>query len=69
MPRDELGKFLTVAQLATVLRDLKPADRLIPNAVGNLLIVRDGQAVGFVDFIYEGGIEWFDASHASSPRG
>jgi hypothetical protein len=57
-------KYLTVADLRTLLDELHPTDRLSPNLVRNLRIVRNGESVGFVDFAAEtGAVElWEEAS-------
>lgn len=59
---DELAivHSITVAELRGLLSRLKDDDVLYPNRVRNLLIVRDGASIGFLDLL-EGhpGVEFW----------
>ena len=43
-------RWMTVAQLRSILDDLQNDDLLYPNRVGNLSVVRNAEQVGFIDF-------------------
>lgn len=44
-------RWLTVSQLKEILDGLKDDDKLLPNRVGNLSVVREsGEQVGYIDF-------------------
>jgi hypothetical protein len=58
--RDEDGtKWLTAARLIELLATLPPDSRVMPNTVGNLLVlVADGaSSLAFVDFVGNGEVE------------
>jgi hypothetical protein len=40
---------ITVADLKSILEQLESNDVLIPNAVGNLAIIRNEEIIGYVD--------------------
>lgn len=48
-----LDKYISVGQLRECLSTLEEADRLFPNAVGNLSIIRGERQIGFIDIASE----------------
>lgn len=52
-------KYLTSGRLVDLLTTLPSNTRVIPNAVGNLLLVDEygHMAVGYIDFVGEGEME------------
>jgi hypothetical protein len=58
MPFDQAEglKYITAWDLEKILRTLPEDTRLIPNKVGNLLVYKDGQSLGYID-ILEGEFE------------
>ncbi|MFA7290875.1 MAG: hypothetical protein WC023_01380 [Rhodocyclaceae bacterium] len=60
MIRDKDGtKWLTAKRLAELLETLPPDSRVMPNTVGNLLVLSpDGlRSIAFVDFVGAGEVE------------
>lgn len=47
-----MDKPLSVATLRTALDKLEDTDEVIVNGVGNLAILREGEYVGFIDFLH-----------------
>ena len=43
-------KYLTVRELRAILDKLEPDERLYPNAVRNLAVVKNGEYVAWIDF-------------------
>ncbi len=53
MAYGDIRHEITVARLHELLGELHADDLLVPNAVGNLAIVRGGVYVGFVDLLVD----------------
>lgn len=51
-PYSGVRHAITVKRLRELLNELRDDDILIPNAVGNLKIDRNGAYVGFVDLLH-----------------
>ena len=56
---------ITAAKLQELMAQLEPTDILRPNAVGNLMLIRNGEYIGFVDF-YSDIIEFFEDDEKDS---
>jgi hypothetical protein len=52
-------KYLPVARLIELLSQLEGSIKIAPNEVGNLLIIQDYTAVGFIDFAGSGEIDFW----------
>jgi hypothetical protein len=50
---------ITVGKLQELLATLEPTDVLTPNRVNNLLILRDGGKIGYID-LFTDAVELFD---------
>ena len=44
-----LYKWISVAKMREILQSLRVIDDLVPNAVGNLSIIRDDECIGYID--------------------
>lgn len=61
---DTGAKTLTIEQLIQTLHRIDGQQhsqwRLIPNLVGNLLILNAaGEKIGYIDFLFDGDVVWF----------
>lgn len=52
-------RHITVAKLRKLLAMLRDDDELVPNALGNLVIMRDGSYNGYIEILFE-RMEWHD---------
>ena len=46
-------KSILVAQMIALLNKLEDNDILMPNRVGNISVIRDGDFIGFIDVSFE----------------
>ena len=53
-------KYLPASRLVELLQTLDGSTKIAPNEVGNLLIIQDHTAIGFVNFVGPGEIEFWD---------
>ena len=49
MTIDPWERWIEVKDLRALLQYLEDGDELYPNTVGNLLIIRDGESIGYID--------------------
>lgn len=47
------SKYIPVEKLSALLSQLLSTDKIFPNRVGNLSVVRDGEYIGYIDLAAE----------------
>jgi hypothetical protein len=56
----DMTKWLSAARLIELFATLPPDSRVMPNEVGNLLVLTvDGENLAFIDLAYDGEVEYF----------
>ena len=62
MRDDDNRKWLTAARLIDLLQTLPSESRVMPNAVGNLLVLTpDGESsFAYIDLLFDGDVELLD---------